>query len=131
VDGASRQGRLGRASWIVEDDESSLELATRLVESMGHTVLRASDGTQGLALARSEPPDLLLVDLHIPGISGFDVARELRKDERLRVVPVIAVSAGISADRAEAMSAGCDDFVSKPYQPEDLRAAIRRSTGMS
>lgn len=116
---------------IVEDDESSLELAKRLVEGMGHTVLMASDGTQGLALARSERPDLLLLDLHIPGISGFDVARELRKDERFRVLPVIAVSAGTSADRAEAMSAGCNDYVSKPYEPEDLRAAIRRSTGVS
>jgi two-component system cell cycle response regulator DivK len=111
---------------IVEDDESSLELAKRVVEDMGHAVLMASDGSQGLALARSERPDLLLLDLHMPGISGFDVARELRSDERLRAVPIIAISAGTSADRAEAMAAGCDDYVSKPYQPEDLRAAIRR-----
>lgn len=116
---------------IIEDDESSLELAKRLVEGMGHTVLKASDGTKGLALARSEQPDLLLLDLHMPGISGFVVVRELRNDERLRDVPVIAISAGTSADRAEAMSAGCNDYVSKPYEPENLRAAIRRSTAVS
>jgi DNA-binding response OmpR family regulator len=111
---------------IVEDDESSLDLAKRLVEHMGHTVLTASDGLQALALARSERPDLLLLDLFIPGMAGVDVVRELRNDERVRAVPIIAISAGTTADRAEAMSAGCDDFVSKPYQPEELRAAIRR-----
>lgn len=111
---------------IVEDDDSSLELAKRVVEGMGHDVLTARDGAQGLTLARSEKPDLLLLDLHLPGLSGFDVARELRNDERLRAISIIAISAGTPADRADAMSAGCDDFVSKPYQPEDLRAAIRR-----
>lgn len=111
---------------IVEDDEASLELAKRVAESMGHTVLTATDGVHGLALARSEKPELLLLDLHLPGLGGFQVVRELRSDETLRALPVIAISAGSAADRAEAMSAGCDDFVSKPYQPEELRAAIRR-----
>ncbi len=62
----------------------------------------------------------------MPGISGFEVARELRNDEGLRATPIIAISAGTPADRAEALSAGCDDYVPKPYEFEMLRAAIRR-----
>jgi two-component system cell cycle response regulator DivK len=112
---------------IVEDDDSSLDLAKRLVEDMGHTVLTASDGTKGLAFARSEKPDLLLLDLRMPGIDGLQVVREIRADPTLRTLPVIAVSADIADDgRAAAMAAGCDDFVAKPYDPEELRAAIRR-----
>lgn len=111
---------------IVEDDDASLELAKRVAQHMGHTVLTAIDGAQGLALARSERPDLLLLDLHIPGIDGFQVVRELRGDESLRGLGVIALSAGSSADREQALSVGCDDFVSKPYEFEVLRAAIRR-----
>ena len=112
---------------IVEDDESSLYLAKRVVGHMGHSVLTASDGLQGLATARTEKPDLLLLDLRLPGIGGLDVVRAVRSDPALRTLPVIAVSANNSPeDREAALAAGCDDFVVKPYQPEDLRAAIQR-----
>jgi len=108
---------------VIEDDEASLDLARRVVQGMGHTVMTAGDGLQGLALVRSERPDLVLLDLHLPGIDGFQVVRELRQDKS--ALPVIAVSAGGAADQVRAMVAGCDGFVLKPYQPEELRAAIR------
>jgi len=111
---------------LIEDDEASIDLATRAAERMGHTVVAVRDGVQGLALARRERPDLLLLDLHLPGLSGFEVVRELRADEGLRTLPVIAVSAGTAADKAEALAAGCSDFVSKPYDFARLRAAIDR-----
>lgn len=112
---------------VVEDDDSSLQLAKRVVEHMGHTALTAEDGVQGLALAGSERPDLLLLDLRMPGIPGLQVVREIRRDASLHALPVIAVSANTGfEDQADAMAAGCDDFVGKPYDPEDLRAAIRR-----
>ncbi len=112
---------------VVEDDDSSLQLAKRVAEHMGHTVLTANDGVQGLALAGAEKPDLLLLDLRMPGIPGLQVVREIRSDPRLQALPIIAVSANTgSDDRADALAAGCDDFVGKPYEPEDLRAAIRR-----
>jgi two-component system cell cycle response regulator DivK len=111
---------------VVEDDEPSLDIARRVVEGMGHTVLTARDGVQGLALARSERPDLVLLDLHLPGLSGVEVVRELRVDEHLRALPVIAVSAGTLVDRENALSAGCNDFVFKPYEFTRLRAAIDR-----
>ena len=111
---------------VVEDDEPSLDIARRVAEGMGHTVLLARDGLQGLALARSERPDLVLLDLHLPGLSGVEVVRELRVDEHLRALPVIAVSAGTLVDRDNALSAGCNDFVFKPYEFTRLRAAIDR-----
>ena len=112
---------------IVEDDEASRYLAKRVVEHMGHEVMTATDGVDGLASARREHPDLLLLDLRMPGMNGLDVVREIRSDPSLRALPVIAVSANNSSeDREAALAAGCDDFVVKPYQPEDLRAAIRR-----
>lgn len=112
---------------VVEDDEASLDLARRLVLRMGHAVLTARDGVQGLSLARGAGPDLVLLDMRMPGIDGLTVVRELRTDPKLRKLPVIAVSADIGDDdRAAALAAGCDDFVGKPYQPEELRAAIRR-----
>ena len=111
---------------VVEDDEASLDIARRVAERMGHTVLMARDGVQGLALARSERPDLVFLDLHLPGLSGFQVVRELRADEHLRALPVVAVSAGTLVDRENALSAGCNDFVFKPYEFTRLRAAIDR-----
>lgn len=112
---------------VVEDDEDSLELARRLVQGIGHAVLVARDGEQGLASARSARPDLVLLDMRMPGIDGLTVVRELRRDPQLSSVPVIAVSADVGDDeRAQAIAAGCDEFVGKPYRPEQLRAAIRR-----
>lgn len=111
---------------IVEDDEPSLLLAKRVVESVGHTVSAARDGLQAVSLARSEKPNMILLDLYLPGIAGLDIVRTLRADEKLREVPVIALSAGDIHDQAEAIRSGCNEFLSKPYQPEQLRAAIRR-----
>jgi CheY-like chemotaxis protein len=111
---------------IVEDDNSSLELARRVVVSMGHAAIMSRDGLEGLAVAHSERPDLVLLDLHLPGISGVDLVRALRADNALRTTPVIAVSAASLNAEPEAMAAGCDEFVSKPYELQHLRDAIRR-----
>lgn len=69
---------------VIDDDDSSLELAKRVAEHMGHTVLTAGDGVLGVALARSERPDLLLLDLRLPGVTGLQVVREVRADVSLR-----------------------------------------------
>jgi CheY-like chemotaxis protein len=111
---------------IVDDDTASRELATRVVESMGHSALEAKDGEEGLTLARREQPDLLLLDLYMPGISGLQVVREIRADDRLHSLPVIAVSAGTAEDRLAALSAGCNEFVPKPYGLAVLRAVLDR-----
>jgi|KBSSwiStaDraftv2_1062776.scaffolds.fasta_scaffold3917638_1 CheY-like chemotaxis protein len=111
---------------VIDDDRPSRELAARLVDNLGHSPVTADDGAQGLALARSERPDLLLLDLYMPAMSGLEVVREIRADPSLRAVPVIAVSSGTTEDQQAALSAGCNEFLSKPYELAALRAAIGR-----
>lgn len=110
----------------MEDDESSLQLAKRIVVSMGHQVLAEKDGGRALMTAQAEKPDLILLDLHLPTLDGIEIARALRAETATRSIPIVVVSAGSALDRAKAISAGCDDFLAKPYQPDQLRAAIRK-----
>jgi CheY-like chemotaxis protein len=109
---------------VIEDDRATLELAQRIIEHMGHSVLPARDGDEGLAVAQGEVPDVILVDLHLPGKAGWLVIGELRSDERFRTIPIIAVSAGSAEDRDRAMAAGATAFIAKPYDPAGLRAAL-------
>lgn len=109
---------------IIEDDPASLELVTRIVEDMGHTVITADNGREGIRRALAQSPDLILLDQHLPDVPGWIVARELRAHESFRRTPIIAVSAGTAEDRARALDAGCSDFVAKPYDFAELRAAI-------
>ncbi len=113
---------------VIEDDRATLELAKRVIEHMGHSVLPASDGEEGIAVAHSEGPDVILVDLHLPGKPGWLVIEELRSDERFRTTPIIAVSAGSAEDRKRAMAAGATAFIPKPYDPAALRAALDQYT---
>lgn len=111
---------------VIDDDKPSRELAARLVDNLGHSPVTADDGAHGLALARSERPDLLLLDLYMPAMSGLEVVRAIRADPSLRAVPVIAVSSGTTEDQEAALSAGCNEFLAKPYELAALRAAIDR-----
>lgn len=118
---------------IVEDDPGSRDLAARIVERMGHSVVTAHDGVDGLRRARAERPDLIIMDLHLPGLPGWMVAQQLRSEDSFRTTPIIAVSAGTTDDRDRAIGAGCSDFVSKPYDlalfraPIDLHKLVQRS----
>jgi CheY-like chemotaxis protein len=112
---------------IVEDDESSRVLAERIVSGMGHKAVVAGDGAEGLVQAREHHPDLVLLDIRMPGIDGLSVAKTLRQEPWAKRIPIVAVSAEMGAlDRARAIAAGCDEFVSKPYTPDQLRAALAR-----
>ncbi|HEU5287870.1 MAG TPA: response regulator, partial [Candidatus Limnocylindria bacterium] len=99
----------------------------RIIRAAGHEPLAATDGASGLATARAEHPDAILVDLLLPRIDGWTVTKTLREDEWAKKIPIIAVSAlAMQQDRARAIEAGCDDFVSKPYAPAELRAVLSR-----
>jgi two-component system cell cycle response regulator DivK len=104
---------------IIEDDPDSLELAAYLLESAGHTTLRAPDGEAGMQLALQESPDLVICDLQIPRMDGHAVVRALRANPKWRRVPVIAVTAlSMPGDREKTLAAGFDGFLSKPVTPE-------------
>jgi len=112
---------------VIEDDANNLDVAQRIIRAAGHEPLAATDGAAGLETARAQHPDVILVDLLLPRIDGWTVTKTLREEEWARTTPIIAVSAlAMPQDRARAIEAGCDDFVSKPYAPSELRAVLAR-----
>jgi CheY-like chemotaxis protein len=112
---------------VIEDDANNLDVAQRIIRAAGHEALSATDGAAGLDAARAERPDVILVDLLLPRIDGWTVTKTLRQEDWAKKIPIIAVSAlAMQQDRSRAIEAGCDDFVSKPYAPSELRAVLAR-----
>lgn len=112
---------------IIEDEANNLDVARRIVRGAGHEALTATDGLTGLELARREHPDAILVDLLLPKLDGWSVTRAIREEPWAAEIPIVAVSAlAMQADRERAREAGCNDFVTKPYAPAELRAVLNR-----
>ena len=110
---------------IIEDEANNLDVARRIVRGAGHEALTATDGLAGLEIARRERPDAVLVDLLLPKLDGWSVTRAIREEPWAKKIPIIAVSAlAMQADRERAREAGCDDFVTKPYAPAELRVLL-------
>ena len=110
---------------IIEDNPANMKLAVFLVESVGHTVLCATDAEAGLALARSELPNLILMDIQLPGIDGLDAIGLLKRDDATRAIPVIALTAlAMKGDEERIRAAGCDDYIAKPMHYKEFLAAI-------
>ena len=110
---------------IVEDNAANLELARYLLEHGGHVPVQALDGAQGLDALRSEQPDIVLCDLQMPVMDGFEMLREVRQDPALRSTVMVAVSAlSMASDRATALAAGFDGYLSKPIDPETFVAEV-------
>ncbi|CAN5697162.1 N/A [soil metagenome] len=112
---------------LVEDDGDGRRLYALWLTVAGFTVKKAHNGLQALERAFESVPDIVVTDLNIPGIDGFELTRRLKLDPRTREVPVIAVTgyAAFQADPARARRAGCDVVLEKPCSPDDLEAAIR------
>jgi two-component system cell cycle response regulator DivK len=112
---------------IVEDDEVNLKLARSVLQASGYEVLEAITGEQGVSLARQAQPDLVLMDIQLPGIDGIEAFRQLRADSATRAIPVIAVTASTSpADRVAIRAAGFDAFLAKPVKLTELVDTVRR-----
>ena len=106
----------------IEDNESNMILISRVVEAEGYELLRAEDGTEALDLLAAEKPDLILLDINIPGIHGLELAGRLKADGRLADVPLIATTANVlQGDRERCLAAGCDDYLPKPLDIRELR----------
>jgi two-component system cell cycle response regulator DivK len=100
---------------LVEDNEMNRDMLSRRLQRRGYTVLIAHDGEQGLAKACSEIPDLILMDISLPFIDGYEVTRRIKANPRTRHIPVIALTAhALLTDRDKALKAGCDDYDTKP-----------------
>jgi len=110
---------------MIEDNVQNRYLATYLLEHHGFTVVVAVDGPQGIELATTLLPDLVLLDIQMPGMDGYSVARALRVKEELRAMPIIAVTSyAMAGDREKALAAGCDGYIEKPIDPQTFVAAI-------
>ncbi len=111
---------------IVDDLPENLEILTSLLEPEGYLVETAQDGQEGLEKALASPPDLILMDVSMPRMTGFEACRRLKADERTQLVPIVLVTGlGARDDRIEGIAAGCDDFLSKPVDFEQLIARTR------
>lgn len=110
---------------IVEDNPANMTLATFLLQSAGHTVLSAKDAETGLALARVEQPDLILMDIQLPGMDGLQATALLKSDPSTRAIPVIALTAlAMKGDEQRILSAGCDGYIAKPLAYKEFLATI-------
>ena len=100
---------------VVEDNATNMSLATFLLQSAGHTVIRATDAEAGLTLARDEHPNLILMDIQLPGMDGLEATVQLKKDDATRSIPVIALTAlAMKGDEERIRAAGCDGYIAKP-----------------
>lgn len=108
----------------IEDDPANRLLVRKLLQGAGHTVIDAADGLEGVRLACEERPDLVLVDLNIPGLDGFEVALRLRSEASLAGVPIVAITA--EGDRETSLAVGCDGFLQKPIDARSFSSVIER-----
>ena len=110
---------------IIEDNATNLKLASLLLSNVGHTPLCAVDAETGLTLAHAEQPDLILMDIQLPGMDGLTATALLKKDPATAAIPVIALTAmAMKEDREKARMAGCDAYIAKPLRYQELLAAI-------
>jgi two-component system cell cycle response regulator DivK len=112
---------------LVEDNEMNRDMLSRRLQRKGYSVVIAHDGEQGLSLACSEIPDLILMDISLPFLDGCEVTRRLKANSRTRHIPVIALTAhALVTDRTKAFDAGCDDYDTKPIDFSRLSEKIER-----
>jgi len=114
---------------IVEDNELNLKLLHDILQYQGYTVFTTRLGEPALELARQHRPDLILLDIQLPDISGMEAARRLKADDQTRTIPIIAVTAfAMSGDEAKILASGCDAYVSKPFNVIEFITLVERWT---
>jgi two-component system cell cycle response regulator DivK len=115
---------------IVEDQEDLRGVLQTLLAGSGYEVAEAADGQAGVAHAKSEPPDLILMDIQMPVMDGYETTRQIKADPKLKATPIIAVSSfAMKGDEEKARAAGCDHYVIKPYSPLQQLRVIRGYLG--
>jgi two-component system cell cycle response regulator DivK len=122
---------LSRSILLIEDNEQNRYLVTFLLERHGFEVVAVANGIRGIETARALIPDLILLDIQLPTMDGYAVARALRQNEALRSIPIVAVTSyAMPGDRERAMEAGCTGYIEKPINPdtfvEELEVALAR-----
>jgi len=111
---------------VVEDQEDNRRIMRDLLTSVGYEVIEAVTGEEGVAAAESHRPDLILMDIQLPGLDGYEATRQIKANPDLEHIPIIVVTSyALSGDDVKAFEAGCNAYVSKPFSPRELLAKIR------
>jgi two-component system, cell cycle response regulator DivK len=112
--------------FVVEDHEDNRQILRDTLGAAGYEMIEAHDGEQALATVAPSRPDLILMDIQLPSIDGYEVTRRIKADPALAAIPIIVVTSyALSGDEAKALAAGCNAYVAKPYSPRQLLAKIR------
>ncbi|HOZ49738.1 MAG TPA: response regulator [Candidatus Hydrogenedentes bacterium] len=116
---------MSKSVLVIEDNEQNLYLVTFLLENSGYTVVAARDGREGIDVAGRIMPDLILLDIQLPGMDGYAVARALRNNATLAHVPIVAVTSyAMVGDRERALAAGCTGYIEKPINPDTFMTDV-------
>jgi len=111
---------------VVEDQEDNRRIMRDLLASAGYEVIEAVTGEEGVSLAESHLPDLILMDIRLPGLDGYEATRQIKSKPALRQIPIIVVTSyALSGDEVKAFEVGCDAYVPKPFSPRELLAKMR------
>jgi two-component system, cell cycle response regulator DivK len=111
---------------VVEDQADNLQILRDLLASAGYDMIEAGDGEQGVRAAKAHRPDLILMDIQLPVLDGYEATRQIKADPALQAIPIIVVTSyALGGDEDKARAAGCDGYVPKPYSPRQLLAKIR------
>jgi two-component system cell cycle response regulator DivK len=112
---------------VVEDQEDNRQILRDLLSSAGFEMLEAENGEEAITAATAHKPDLILMDIQLPILDGYEATRRIKADAMLKAIPIIVVTSyALSGDETKARAAGCDDYVTKPYSPRALLAKIRQ-----
>jgi two-component system cell cycle response regulator DivK len=111
---------------VVEDQEANRRILRDLLTNVGFQLVEAEDGAEGVAAAETHRPDLILMDIQMPIVDGYEATRQIKANPTLKSIPVIVVTSyALSGDEEKARAAGCDDYITKPYSPRQLLAKIK------
>jgi len=111
---------------VVEDTEDNRQIIRDLLTSAGYEMIEALDGAEGVAMAAAHKPDLILMDMQLPVLDGYEATRRIKADPALAHIPVIAVTSyALAGDEAKTKAAGCNGYVAKPFSPRQLLAKVR------
>ena len=115
---------------VVEDQEDNRRILRDLLTSVGYDVVEAMDGLEGVAMATTHRPDLILMDIQMPAIDGYEATRRIKADPAVATIPIIAVTSfALSGDDVKAYEVGCSAYITKPYSPRQLLAKVREQLG--
>ncbi len=121
---------MGKCILVVEDQEDNRQILRDLLGNAGYDLVEAENGEQALAALGKRRPDLILMDIQLPIMDGYEATRRIRADPEMKAIPIIAVTSyALTGDEAKALAAGCNAYVTKPYSPRALLAKVREYLG--